>query len=164
MSKKIVKSGLVSSKAPKPTTFSNERSNHQSISDSLSQSQTTPKFYINLQDLVNIEGILYGLVNALKETESAACEIERWWQITDENSIIRIDCLFRKEEVKECLREAVILEAVGVSLAEFLDHNALGNEKTRLALNSMLELIHQNILVLIDIVLHRLPNHYSTNS
>jgi len=62
------------------------------------------------------------------------------------------------------LREAVILEAAGVSLSEFLDHSALGNDRARQAVNDLLELIHQNILVLIDIVLHRLPNRYSTNS
>ncbi|CAG9320127.1 unnamed protein product [Blepharisma stoltei] len=162
---KNVKSALVSSKAPKPTTFSNERSSHHSVNPDLaSTSPTTSKFYINLQDLVNLEEILSGLIIVFQQDKSASYEIERWWKITDENSIVRIDNLFQKEEVKECLREAIILEAVGVSLSGFLDYSALGNVETKLAINDLLELIHENFLVIIDIVLHRLPNHCSTNS
>lgn len=165
MSKKIA---LVSGKIPKPTNFSNERSNqymsHADTFTPVKPSVEPQKFFINLQDLVRIEEILCYLIDKVKDKESANEECEHWWTITDENSIVRIDSLFKKDQVKKSLREAVILEAVGVTLVQFLDHSALGNEKTRVALTEMLTIIHQNILVLIDIVLHRLPNSYSTNS
>ena len=162
------KTALVSGKVPKPTNFSNQRSNqYLSHIDTFVPSVSPPepkKFFINLQDLIKIEEILVSLIEKVTHKESASEECENWWRITDENSIIRIDSLFKKPEVKQGLREAVILEAVGVTTVEYLDHSALANEKTRNALIEMLEIIHQNILVLIDIVLHRLPNSYSTNS
>jgi CTD small phosphatase-like protein 2 len=162
------KSALVSGKIPKPTNFSNQRSNqylsHTDTFTPVPPSTEPKKFFINLQDLIKIEEILNVLIEKVTQKESATEECENWWRITDENSIIKIDTLFKKPEVRQSLREAVILEAVGVTIVEFLDHSALGNEKTRNALISMLDTIHQNILVLIDIVLHRLPNSYSTNS
>ena len=162
------KTALVSGKVPKPTNFSNQRSNQYLSHNDIFVPSTSPpepkKFFINLQDLIKIEEILVCLIEKVAHKESASQECENWWKITDENSIIRIDSLFKKSEVKQGLREAVILEAVGVTTVEYLDHSALGNEKTRAALIEMLEIIHQNILVLIDIVLHRLPNSYSTNS
>jgi len=164
MSKRIVKNALVSSKVPKPTTFSNKKSNHYLADPDRPIEPPTKKFFINLEDLVNIEEILSILIDKIQNSESAIEECENWWEITDENSIVRIDGLFKREEVKQSLREAVILEAVGVSLAQFLDHTALGNTSATEALSELLENIHQNFLVLIDIVLHRLPNSYSTNS
>ena len=165
MSKKIA---LVSSKVPKPTNFSNQRSNqYLSHMDTFSPAKSSlekSKFFINLQDLIKLEEILCVLTEKVTQRESAIEECSNWWSITEENSILRIDSLFKKSEVKQSLREAVILEAAGVTLVEFLDHSAVGNDKTRAALLGMLEIIHQNILVLIDIVLHRLPNSYSTNS
>ena len=162
------KTALVSGKIPKPTNFSNQKSNqylsHMDTFSPVKPSTEPKKFYINLQDLIKIEEILMILIAKVTQKESAREDCYNWWGITDENSIIRIDSLFKKREVKESLREAVILEAVAVALVEFLDHSALGNEKTRNALVEMLTIIHQNILVLIDIVLHRLPNSYSTNS
>ena len=162
------KTALVSGKIPKPTNFSNQKSNqYLSHLDTFAPANPPPepkKFFINLQDLIKIEEILVVLIQKVANKESASQECENWWKITEGNSILRIDSLFKKSEVQQSLREAVILEAVGVTTVEYLDHSAVGNEKTRAALIDMLDLIHQSILVLIDIVLHRLPNSYSTNS
>ncbi|OMJ68664.1 hypothetical protein SteCoe_33822 [Stentor coeruleus] len=162
------KTALVSGKVPKPTNFSNQKSNqylsHLDTFSPAKPSAEAKKFYINLQDLIKIEEILNVLIGKVTQKEIASEECANWWRITDENSIIKIDSLFKKPDVQQSLREAVILEAVSVTMVEFLDHSSVGNEKTRIALAEMLGIIHQNILVLIDIVLHRLPNSYSTNS
>jgi CTD small phosphatase-like protein 2 len=162
------KTALVSGKIPKPTNFSNEKSNqylsHLDTFSPVKKQAESQKFFINLQDLIKIEEILSILIEKVNQKARAWEECENWWVITNENSIIRVDALFQKSEVKGNIREAVILEAVGVTIIEFFDHSALSNEKTRNALLEMVTLVHQNLLVLIDIVLHRLPNSYSTNS
>jgi hypothetical protein len=75
------KTALVSGKIPKPTNFSNQKSNqYLSHLDTFSPI-TTPtepkKFFINLQDLVKIEEILIILIEKVTENVSAAEECAR---------------------------------------------------------------------------------------
>lgn len=169
---------LVSDKAPKPTTFSNQRSNHY-----LNHSESTPamqegapadtrpstsrqpagapKFLINLEDLVKIENHIEKLSLGVGSDLSFDCE--EWWRLSSQNAISQIDKLYRDPETKRVLKHSLIMEILAVSLAQF---SSTGIELTPAIedqLKGLLFHVHQNFLTLVYYALHRLPADYAHN-
>jgi CTD small phosphatase-like protein 2 len=169
---------LVSEKAPKPTTFSNQRSNHYlnsiETAPAAGDLQTpssrpitprppsnTPKFLINLEDLVKIETHLERLLTGLGSDLSSDCE--EWWRLSSQNAISQIDHLYRDPETKKVLKHSLIMEILAVSLAQF---SSTGVELTPVIeeqLKGLLFYVHQNFLTLVYYALHRLPADYAQN-
>ena len=169
---------LVSGKAPKPTTFSNQRSNHYldhsestpavgdlqppSARPSTSRPPSSaPKFLINLEDLVKLESHLEKLLTGLGSDLSFDCE--EWWRLSANNAISQIDRLYRDPETKKVLKHSLIMEVLAVSLAQFSSTGVELTPEIEDQLKGLLFYVHQNFLTLVYYALHRLPADYAQN-
>lgn len=170
---------LVSDKAPKPTTFSNQRSNHylnhSESSPAVTDAQpatarpastsrpaaNTPKFLINLEDLVKLEGHLERMLTGIGSDLSFDCE--EWWRLSSQNAISQIDRLYRDPETKKVLKHSLIMEILAVSLAQFSSRGLDLTPTIEDQLKGLLFYVHQNFLTLVYYALHRLPADYAQN-
>jgi len=124
--------------------------------------QSTSRVLINLEDLVLLEDRLSRIAEGLKIFRSSEHDFEEWWLLTSTNTLYRTHTLFREERVRGLLREAMLLEVVSVSLAEFCFLISTPPSVMLAQVQSLLQAVHQNYLVLLSFLLTRLPSHSSS--
>jgi hypothetical protein len=92
---------------------------------------------------------------------------EEWWEITHENNLNYLDRLFKDEKVRRSVRQAIILQVISFTLCysltserstQFAEHRPpLLTSPALTFLKNLMFYTHQNFLILIDVIIHRLP-------
>ena len=107
-----------------------------------------------------------------KKQADIALLCEEWWEITHEDNINYLDRLFKDDLVRRSVRQSIILELMSVTVCYAVtserssesDHQQQHLSVTVLTnLKNLLFYTHQNFLVLIDVIIHRLPPESSHN-
>lgn len=95
---------------------------------------------------------------------------EEWWEITHEDNLNYLDRLFKDDQVRRSVRQSIILELLTVTVCYALTSEKRAEDETSWLSNSLLVNLkslffytHQNFLVLIDVIIHRLPTESSHN-
>jgi hypothetical protein len=96
---------------------------------------------------------------------------EEWWEITHEDNLNYLDRLFKDETVRRAVRQSIILELLSVTVCYAITSeksSTMTDESVLPAailtnLKNLFFYSHQNFLVLIDVIIHRLPPESSHN-
>jgi hypothetical protein len=106
---------------------------------------------------------------ASKKQSDIALLCEEWWEITHEDNINYLDRLFKDDLVRRSVRQSIILELMSVTVCYAVTSERSSETETPLTvavltnLKNLLFYTHQNFLVLIDVIIHRLPPESSHN-
>lgn len=125
--------------------------------------QEEPKFMLNLEDIVLMEERLAGMLDMCGNPANCANFCEDWWDIAAENTLSRVDRLFRDEKLRKLLRFALVYESMGVAVLYHFSRVSMPATSTLTQIRTIISTIHQNFLIIIDYVLQRLPPDCSNN-
>lgn len=109
------------------------------------------------------------LQTAAKKQADIALLCEEWWEITHEDNINYLDRLFKDDLVRRSVRQSIILELMSVTVCYAVTSERSSEAEMQLSvgvltnLKNLLFYTHQNFLVLIDVIIHRLPPESSHN-
>lgn len=122
-----------------------------------------PKFMLNLEDIVILEEKISGMLDMLANPANCTVLCEDWWDISAENTLSKVDRLFRDERLRKSLKLAMIYESIGVAVLYHFSKTSMASANILTQIRSIFTSIHQNFLIIIDYVLQRLPPDCVTN-
>eukprot|EP00347_Sterkiella_histriomuscorum_P018948 403343543 len=109
------------------------------------------------------------IATTAKKQGDIALLCEEWWEITHEDNLNYLDRLFKDPIVRRSVRQSIILELFSITICYAItsekssDTESLLTVSTLTNLKNLLFYTHQNFLVLIDVIIHRLPPESSHN-
>jgi len=113
--------------------------------------------YVNLELIIKQEGLLWGILEALRADESAAYMCDEWINTVNSNNLIFIDRLFKDDEFRKHLRISIILEIMSIlSTIYFTDLRPNLRPQAGNQLKSLMFYIHQNFLITMSFIIARI--------
>ena len=100
---------------------------------------------------------LYCVVDALKAEGSIEAEAADWWNFTRRHSLNSLPQLLKEERNKKNVRVALVLEQVTVTIARALLADGDQPPSVLHGIKNIVYYLHQNYLVLMDILYGKIP-------
>ncbi len=123
------------------------------------------RYLINLEEVILVEDKEWYILEGLRNGMSVAHCCEEYWRLTKNESISDIFKLFRDESTRRKLRQSMILEVLSISLVDYSlnEKEIQKSQEIRIQLKNMMFYVHQNFLLVIHFILHRLPKDSNQN-
>ena len=115
------------------------------------------KLVMDLDSVLKREDRLSAVVDALKADGAFEFEAAAWWDFTRRHGLNSLPRLLKEERNKKNARIALVLEQVAVTAARALLGGGEQAPGTLHALKNILYYVHQNFLVLLDILYGKIP-------
>ena len=118
-----------------------------------------PKLFVNLEDAALNEEKLSGILEGLRLDTEVQRYCEDWWEVTEPNtnSFAQISKFFREKSMKKEIDVAQKLETISVSWIQFLAQELKVDKTLHAYFKNLMFYVHQNFLLLIELILQRLP-------
>ena len=164
VSKSVNSNETLASRPSRPLSKSRRLKTSNGLIVSTDKPSDQPRFMVNLEDLVQLEEKLCRVIEGLKMYKSSAYDFEEWWMLTTGNTLSKLYTLFRDQHVRKSIREAMILEVVSVSLAEFCFLIGSPPSMMLTQVQTIMFYVHQNFLLILSFLLSRLPPDTAASS
>ena len=112
---------------------------------------------MDLESVLRREEKLFNIVDALKGEGTIESEAEDWWTFTRRHCLNSLPRLLKEERNKKNTRVALVLEQVTVTIARVLLAEGDQPPSVLHSLKNIIYYLHQNYLVLIDILYGKIP-------
>ena len=118
-----------------------------------------PKLFVNLEDAALNEEKLSSILEGLRLDTEVQKYCEDWWEVTEPNtnSFAQISKFFREKTMKKEIDIAQKLETISVAWVQFLAQELKVDKTLHAYFKNLMFYVHQNFLLLIELILQRLP-------